>query len=122
MTIKALEEYITTGLVLDTTHLIKVEYDKKEYSFTQTKSNDIMHIDYIAQGPEAKNAWSTFILDDSKGFTRAGVERLTTVSEHTSGLFLFHSLKRGLVYWELALHLMHKNIFLPTLKMQLKAL
>ena len=46
------------------------EYDNKDYSFTQTTSND------IAQGPEAKNAWSTIILDDSKGFTKAGVERI----------------------------------------------
>ena len=52
------------------------EYDSKDHSFTQTTSNDILHIDYIAQGTEAKNAWSTFILDDSKGFTKAGVERI----------------------------------------------
>ena len=35
-----------------------------------------MHIDYIAQGTEANSAWTTFILDDSNGFTRAGVERI----------------------------------------------
>ena len=61
----------------DTTHLIKeTEYDSKDYSVTQTTTNDILHIDYIAQESEAKNAWSTFILDDSNGFTRAGVERI----------------------------------------------
>ena len=52
------------------------EYDSKDYSFTQTTTNDILHIDYIAQGPEAKNAWSTFILDNSNGFTKAGIERI----------------------------------------------
>ena len=35
-----------------------------------------MQIDYIAQGTEANSAWTTFILDDSNGFTRAGVERI----------------------------------------------
>ena len=34
------------------------------------------HIDYIAQGPEADEAWSSFILDKSQGFTAPGVERL----------------------------------------------
>ena len=52
------------------------EYDTKWYSFTQATTNDIMHIDYIAQGTEATKAWTTFILDDSNGFTRAGVERI----------------------------------------------
>ena len=53
------------------------EYDTKWYSFTQATTNDIMHIDYIAQGTEANSAWTTFILDDSNGFTRAGVERIS---------------------------------------------
>ena len=53
-----------------------VEYDNKSFSFTQPTSNDIIHIDYIAQGDEANSAWTTFILDNSKGFTRAGVERI----------------------------------------------
>ena len=34
------------------------------------------HVDYIAQGPEADEAWSSFILDKSQGFTAPGVERL----------------------------------------------
>ena len=34
------------------------------------------HIDYIAEGPEADEAWSSFILDKSQGFTAPGVERL----------------------------------------------
>ena len=53
-----------------------VKYDKKEYSFTHATTNDILHIDYIAQSTEATKAWTTFILDNSNGFTRAGVERI----------------------------------------------
>ena len=53
------------------------EYDSKDYSFTHATTNDILHIDYIAQGSEANNVWSTFILDNSNGFTRAGVEHIT---------------------------------------------
>ena len=34
------------------------------------------HVDYIAQGPEADEAWSSFVLDNSQGFTAPGVERL----------------------------------------------
>ena len=34
------------------------------------------HIDYIAQGPEVDEAWSSFILDKSQGFTAPGLERL----------------------------------------------
>ena len=34
-----------------------VEYNKKEYSFTHVTTNDIFHIEYIAQGFEANNAW-----------------------------------------------------------------
>ena len=49
-------------------------FDKK-YSFTHATTNDILHIDYIAQGSEVNDAWATFILDNSEGFTRAGVER-----------------------------------------------
>ena len=52
------------------------EYDNKKYSFTQATSNDILHIDYIAQSTESTKAWTTFILDNSNGFTRAGVERI----------------------------------------------
>ena len=35
-----------------------------------------MHIDYIAQGSEATDAWTTFILDNASEFTRSGVERI----------------------------------------------
>ena len=34
------------------------------------------HINYIAQGPEGDEAWSTFVLDKSQGFTSPRVERL----------------------------------------------
>ena len=34
------------------------------------------HVSYISQGPEADEAWSSFILDNSQGFTALGVERL----------------------------------------------
>ena len=34
------------------------------------------HVDYIAQGAEEDEAWSSFILDKSQGFTAPGVERL----------------------------------------------
>ena len=35
-----------------------------------------MHFDYIAQASEATDAWTTFILDNASGLTRAGVERI----------------------------------------------
>ena len=46
------------------------------WSPVEPTTNDILHIDYIAQGSEANKAWTTFILDNSNGFTRAGVERI----------------------------------------------
>ncbi|KAL4225262.1 hypothetical protein ACF0H5_015950 [Mactra antiquata] len=35
-----------------------------------------VHIDYIQQADDVKDVWTTFILDKSNGFTRAGVERI----------------------------------------------
>ena len=35
-----------------------------------------VHIDYLQQADDVKDAWTTFVLDTSKGFTRAGVERI----------------------------------------------
>ena len=52
------------------------EYDASSMSFTDYHSNNKWHIDYIAQDSEADNAWSTFIIDNAVGFTRAGVERI----------------------------------------------
>ncbi len=37
------------------------------------------HVNYITQGPEADNAWSTFVLDNSQGFTAPGVEHLNNL-------------------------------------------
>ena len=51
-------------------------YDKSSMSFTDFSGDHGIHIDYIKQGKEADDAWSTFILDDSNGFTKAGVERI----------------------------------------------
>ena len=50
------------------------EYDSKSITFTQATSNPQIHVDYIAQ--KVSNAWSTFMLDNSNGFTRPGVERI----------------------------------------------
>ena len=50
------------------------EYDPKSMSFTKQTTNEVLHVDYIAQDDDA--AWRTYVLDKSQGFTRAGVERL----------------------------------------------
>ena len=48
-------------------------YDAHQMTFTQYNVGKL-HIDYISQ--QHGNAWSTFILDKSNGFTRPGVERI----------------------------------------------
>ena len=48
-------------------------YDAHQMSFTDYNKGKL-HIDYISQ--QHRNAWSTFILDKSNGFTRPGVERI----------------------------------------------
>ena len=48
-------------------------YDAHQMSFTEYNKGKL-HIDYISQ--QHRNAWSTFILDKSNGFTRPGVERI----------------------------------------------
>lgn len=35
-----------------------------------------IHIDYLKQEDAVKDVWTTFILDTSEGFTRAGIERI----------------------------------------------
>ena len=46
-------------------------------SFTERTTSDVLHVDYIKQDtPGAEQAWKTFILDKSEGFTHPGVERL----------------------------------------------
>lgn len=53
------------------------DYDPARMSFTQKTTNAVLHVDYIKQdSPNVEDAWSTFILDKSQGFTRPGVERL----------------------------------------------
>lgn len=52
------------------------KYDPKRMSFTEKTTNKSIHIDYIADVPRRHPAWTTFILDKSKGFTQPGVERL----------------------------------------------
>ena len=48
-------------------------YDAHQMSFTEYNKGKL-HIDYISQ--QHGNAWSTFILDKSNGFTRPGVQRI----------------------------------------------
>ena len=52
-------------------------YDSEKISFTERTTSDVLHVDYIKQDtPGAEQAWKTFILDKSEGFTQPGVERL----------------------------------------------
>lgn len=55
-------------------HKIGGPYNPDTMSFTTRTTNEILHVDYIAQ--EKDVSWTSFILDTSDGFTRAGVERL----------------------------------------------
>ena len=48
-------------------------YDAHQMSFTEYNKGKL-HIDYISH--QNRNAWSTFILDKSNGFTRPGVGRI----------------------------------------------
>ena len=50
------------------------EYDSAKMSFTKTTTNDVLHVDYIAQ--TGSDGWNTFVLDRSEGLTRPGVERI----------------------------------------------
>ena len=45
------------------------------FSFTKTSNNNILHADCIKKEFDDEG-WSRFILNDSKGFTRAGIERI----------------------------------------------
>lgn len=58
-------------------HVASGEYNGNVVSFQKKTANGVIHIDYIKQDDNiASNAWTTFILDKSEGFTRPGVERL----------------------------------------------
>ena len=95
------------------------EYDKKKrYSFTQTITNTLLHIDYIAQS--FPKACTTFILDKSDGFTRPGVERIN--ESITVGQPLVLNLRLNQISSGLGAHLMRRNNFLLILKMQSRAL
>ena len=119
MAIKALEEYITTGLMQDTTHLIK-ELNTTARTIHSHKPHPMTYSTLITlprdlklKTPGQPSFWTT-----QKASQEQALNVSTTAFKHTAGLFWVHSLKRGLSYWELALHLMHKNSFLPSLKMQ----
>jgi len=52
-------------------------YNPDRMTFTQTTSNSAVHVDFIKQDDlGAEEAWKTFVLDKSEGFTHPGVERL----------------------------------------------
>ena len=52
------------------------QYSSTRYNFTNCEWRASYHIDYIAQGSEVNHIWSTFILDEANGFTKAGIERI----------------------------------------------
>ena len=53
------------------------EYNPREMSFTKTTTNEVLHVDFIKQDSTIPDeAWRTFLLKKSNGFTRPGVERL----------------------------------------------
>lgn len=45
-------------------------------SFTETTTNDVLHIDYIQQGSDVTDGWVYSMLDKSQGFTEVGVRRI----------------------------------------------
>ena len=53
-----------------------MEYDKSRFNLTGPTTNEVIHIDFIAQGSPTENAWTAFIIDDAEGFTKTGVERI----------------------------------------------
>ena len=51
-------------------------YSKGRMSFTHKTTNQVVHIDFIKQTDKANDAWSRFIVDETDGFTKAGVIRI----------------------------------------------
>ena len=51
------------------------KYSGWVFSFTKPNNNEVLNISYIEQ-EFSDDGWTTFILDESKGFTRAGIERI----------------------------------------------
>ena len=67
-------------------------YESKSYSFTKTTTDDFMYIDYIAQIEKVRKAWTTFIHENSKSFTIAGVERINkSITIYCSAILGSHS-------------------------------
>ena len=53
------------------------EYNPKKMSFKNKTTNEVLHVDFIKQDSSIPDeAWRTFILKKSIGFTHPGVERL----------------------------------------------
>ena len=53
------------------------EYNPKKMSFKKKTTNEVLHVNFIKQDSSIPDeAWRTFILKKSIGFTRPGVERL----------------------------------------------
>ena len=56
------------------------------------------HVNYMAQGPEADDAWATFVLDKSQGFTAPGVERLNeTIRTYVWSILSAQALTRSAI-------------------------
>ena len=51
-------------------------FNPDRMSFTAYNKPGVSHVDYVAQGSESEKAWTTFIIEQSKGLTQPGVERL----------------------------------------------
>ena len=62
------------------------------YSFTKSTTDDFMYIDYIAQDAKVRKTWTTFIHENSKSFTIAGVERIyKSITIYCSAILGSHS-------------------------------
>lgn len=56
-------------------HKEKESYNSSKMTFTDYHNRKKWHIDFIRQD-SIENAWTTFVLEDGVGFTKAGVERI----------------------------------------------
>ena len=116
-TIKALEEYTTTGLIFDTAPLTK----EPNMTAGTIYSHTLQPMTYstlitLPRDLKLKTLGQPSFWTTQRASQEQALNVSTTASEHTAGLFLVHSLKRGLTYWELALHLMHKKQFLANIE------
>ena len=70
-------------------------------SFTKTTTDQVLHVDYIAQDPEAY--WATFILDKSVGFSQPDVERFNdSIRTYLWAIPGSHAQTRAHTSWEQA--------------------